>query len=241
MKRNLLLVSNSISHGRGYLDHCESHICNILQGKKTLLFIPYARPSGKTLEEYTEIARARFDKMGLRLYGIHEYGDDAELAVHDAEALFIGGGNTFVLLKSLYDHKLLESIRNKVHEGMPYIGTSAGANVAGKTIMTTNDMPIVYPPSFEAMAFVPFIINPHYVDPDPYSTNMGEPRETRIKEYHIFNNETVVGLRESAMLRVLGDTVTLEGSTGVRIFRKGQVPTECRLGESLDFLLNSNA
>ena len=135
----------------------------------------------------------------------------------------------------------MDEIREKVNRGFPYIGTSAGSNVAGQTIMTTNDMPIAYPPSFEAMGLVPFIINPHYLDPDPNSKHMGETRETRIKEYHVFNDDVVVGLREGAMLHVVGDKVYLKGSTSARIFRKGQEPTEHQPGASLDFLLSGNA
>jgi len=237
MAKNLLLVSTSTLHGSGYLDHCEPQIRDVLEGRKGVLFVPYARPSGRTLDEYTTIARTRLQKMGFDLSGIHEHGDPRR-AVEDAEAIFIGGGNTFVLLKSLYDANIMDSIRDKVRKGMPYIGTSAGSNVAGRTVMTTNDMPIVYPPSFEAMELVPFIINPHYLDPDPGSRHMGETRETRIKEYHAFNDDVVVGLREGAMLHVVGDKVYLKGSAGARIFRKAREPTEHQLGESLDFLLS---
>ena len=239
MTKELLLISNSTLHGSGYLDHCEPQMREVLKDRKKVLFVPYARPSGLTLDEYTEKARERLQRMGIGLTGIHQYTHDPIGAVEDAEAIFIGGGNTFVLLKSLYiNPNLLDSIRNKVlQEGVPYIGTSAGSNVAGKTIMTTNDMPIVYPPSFEALGLVPFIINPHFLDTDPNSKHMGEPRETRIKEYHVFNDDTVVGLREGAMLHIVGDEIYLKGSTGARIFKRGHEPTEHKPGESLDFLI----
>jgi dipeptidase E len=240
MVRDLLLLSNGSMHGSGYLDYAEPYIQNMLRSnKKTIskiLFIPYARPSGATLETYTTKARDRFKTMGFNLTGIHEY-HNIKYAVEDAEAIFIGGGNTFVLLNSLYKADIMEIIKKKVEDGTPYIGASAGSNVAGKTIMTTNDMPIVYPPSFNAMGLIPFIINPHYLDTDPDSTHRGETRETRIKEYHAFNDDIVVGLREGAMLRVIGDNVHLYGKTGAKIFRKGQEPTEHKPGESLDFLL----
>jgi dipeptidase E len=223
-------------HGSNYLDHCQSNIQEFFQDKQDILFVPFARPSGKTYDEYTAIAKKKFEEMGFKLSGIHEHTYQ-KIAAASAEAIFIGGGNTFVLLKELYESGLIEIIRRKVGEGTPYLGTSAGSNVAGKTIMTTNDMPISYPPSFEAMGLVPFIINPHYLDPDPNSKHMGETRETRIKEYHIFNNDIVVGLREGAMLRVIGNTVTLLGTTGARIFRQGQDATEHQPGETLDFLL----
>ena len=131
----------------------------------------------------------------------------------------------------------MNGILRRVAEGVPYIGTSAGSNVAGKSIRTTNDMPIVYPPSFDALHLAPFVINPHYLDPDPNSTHKGETRETRIKEYHVFNDDTVVGLREGAMIQVRGKSATLLGSSGARIFRKDKEPTEHNPGDSLDFLL----
>lgn len=231
----LLLVSNSTMHGKGYLDHCESEIRSLFKGKKNILFVPYARPSGLTPDEYTKIARDRFIKIGFNLEGVHEHNNPID-AIKSAEGIFIGGGNTFVLLKSLYETKLIEAIREKVLSGTPYLGTSAGSNVAGKTIMTTNDMPIVYPPSFNAMSLVPFVINPHYIDPDPNSKHMGETRETRIKEYLVFNNEYVVGLREGTMLHIKDNQVVLKGSTGARIFRKDKDPTEHSPGESINFL-----
>jgi len=236
MTRNLLLISNSTLHGSGYLDHCADEICKFLDYRKTVLFIPYARPGGMTYEEYTKVARERFKKMGYKLTGIHEYKSPKEV-VKSAEAIFIGGGNTFVLLNGLYKTNILEDIRNQVNAGIPYIGTSAGSNVACKSIKTTNDMPIVYPPSFDALGFVPFNINPHYLDPDPKSKHKGETRETRIKEFHFFNSEYVVGLREGAMLHIIGDKIILKGTTGARVFKKNIGPKEFKPGDSLDFLL----
>lgn len=236
MKRNLLLISNSSLHGSGYLDHCADEIKKILNYRKKVLFIPYARPSGMTHEEYTKIACDRFKKMGFELKGIHEYNDPKQ-AVEQAEAVFIGGGNTFVLLRQLYESGIIDIIRKRVEEGMPYIGTSAGSNVACKSIMTTNDMPIAYPPSFKALELIPFNINPHYLDPDPNSKHMGETRETRIKEFHFFNKDYVVGLREGAMLHVKDDSITLKGGTGARVFKNNKEPVEIKPGEKLDFLL----
>ena len=236
MTRSLLLISNSTLHGSGYLDHCADEIKKILGDRKNVLFIPYARPSGITHDEYTKIARERFEKMGFKLKGIHEFKSPKD-AVKSAESIFIGGGNTFVLLSGLYKADILDEIRNKVKNGTPYIGTSAGSNVACKSIKTTNDMPIVYPPSFDALGLAPFNINPHYLDPDPNSTHKGETRETRIKEFHFFNSDYVVGLREGAMLHVVGDKITLKGTTGARIFKDDIEPKECKPGDSLDFLL----
>lgn len=236
MARNLLLISNSTLHSSGYLDHCADEIKKILGKKKSILFVPYARPGGITHDEYTKTARERFEKMGIKLSGIHEHKDPVD-AVKNAEAMFIGGGNTFVLIKGLYENNLIEIIRKKVSEGMPYIGTSAGSNVATKSVKTTNDMPIVYPPSFDALNLVPFNINPHYLDPDPNSKHMGETRETRIKEFHFYNSDYVIGLREGAMLRIIDDKITLKGTTGARIFKNGEEAKEYKPGDTFDFVL----
>lgn len=236
MKRNLLLISNSTLHGSGYLDHCADKITKLLVDRKNVLFIPYARPNGLTHDNYTKIARERFKKMGFDLTGIHEYNNPID-ALENTEALFIGGGNTFVLLKELYEKDIIDIIRNRVKENMPYIGTSAGSNVACKSIMTTNDMPIVYPPSLIALNLVPFNINPHYIDPDPNSKHMGETREVRINEFHFYNDDFVVGLREGAMLSIKDDKIILKGNTGARVFKKDKEPMECNPGDNLSFLL----
>ena len=236
MTKNLLLISNSTLHGSGYLDHCAEEITKFLGERKNVLFIPFARPGGITHDEYTKIARERFEKMGFILKGIHEFKEPKD-AVKSAESIFIGGGNTFVLTSGLYEADIVNEIRNKVKNGTPYIGTSAGSNVACKSIKTTNDMPIVYPPSFDGLGLAPFNINPHYLDPDPNSKHKGETRETRIKEFHFFNSDYVVGLREGAMLHIVGDKITLKGTTGARIFKDNTEPKEYKPGDSLDFLL----
>jgi dipeptidase E len=236
MTKNLLLISNSTLHGSGYLDHCEEEICKFLKKNNNVLFIPYARPSGITYTEYTKIAYSRFQKMGFELTGIQTYTNPKK-AVKNADAIFIGGGNSFVLLNGLYKADILNIIRKKVGEGIPYIGTSAGSNVACKSIKTTNDMPIIYPPSFKALNLVPFNINPHYIDPNPDSKHMGETRETRIKEFHFYNKEYVVGLREGAMLHVNNDKIVLKGTTGAKVFKKGFETKEYKPGDTLSFLL----
>jgi len=237
MSKNLLLISNSTLHGSGYLDHCADEIKKLL-GKniKNVLFVPYARPGGMTHDEYTKVACDRFEKIGYKISGIHEYDDPVE-AVANAEAIFIGGGNTYVLLNGAFKAGIIEIIRKRVSEGMPYIGTSAGSNVATRSIKTTNDMPIVYPPSFDALNLVDFNINPHYLDPDPNSKHMGETRETRIKEFHFYNKDYVVGLREGAMLHVTDDSIILKGTTGARVFKNNDEPKEFKPGDKLDFLL----
>ena len=174
--------------------------------------------------------------MGYGVESLHAVTDKRE-AVEKAEAIFIGGGNTFRLLKTLYDLDLVDVIRERVMAGVPYIGSSAGSNVAGPTIGTTNDMPIVQPPSFDALGLVPFQINPHYVDPDPASRHMGETREERIVQFLEENPRPVVALREGAMIRVDGDSMLLKGSAGGRLFRSGQPAMDLSAGASLGALV----
>lgn len=236
MSKKLLLISNSTLHGGSYLDHCSDEIEKLLKNKDSIIFIPYARPGGISHSAYTKIARKRFEKIGKTIKGIHEF-ESPKKAIEEAEGVFIGGGNSFVLLNGLYKAEIINLIQEKVKQGMPYIGTSAGSNVACVTIKTTNDMPILYPSSFDGLKLVPFNINSHYIDPEPNSTHMGETRETRIKEFYVYNDQYVVGLREGAMLHIIEDTVTLKGSTGARIFSKKSDPIEYKPGDSLDFLL----
>uniref|UniRef100_A0A1A8F236 dipeptidase E n=1 Tax=Nothobranchius korthausae TaxID=1143690 RepID=A0A1A8F236_9TELE len=236
MKRRLLLVSNSTLHGGGYLDHCQQHIRDFF-GKdvKRVLFVPYALHDR---DAYTKTARNKFRTLGYEVDSIHEAADPVA-AVGGAEAIFIGGGNTFRLLKSLYDNKVVTEIRRRVMEdGVPYMGSSAGTNVATISINTTNDMPIVYPPSFSAIGLVPFNINPHYLDPDPHSRHMGETREQRITQYHEEpDTRSVLGLREGSMLLVEGNKATLLGSTKARLFSREKPSMEYDPGSDLSFLL----
>ena len=232
----LLLISSSRTYGTGYLDHCAAEIADFLGPVRRVLFVPFAL---RDQDDYAATARERFAALGYGLDSLHEAGDDpaaAARAVGAAEAMFIGGGNTFRLLKRLYDLELLGPIRRRVEAGMPYLGASAGTNVACVTIRTTNDMPIVEPPSFDALALVPFNVNPHYQDPDPGSTHRGETREERILQFLEENDRRVVGLREGSMLRVEGGRVTLKGA-GARLFARGRAPEEFAPGASLDFLL----
>jgi len=189
---NLLLISSSNVHGYGYLDHAEPEIRSVLGGRRRVAFVPFAL---KDHAGYTARVAERLDRMGVDAFQVGNADD-----LRQAEAIFIGGGNTFRLLKALYDRDLLQIIRERVRAGVPYIGSSAGTNVAAPTIKTTNDMPIVEPPSFDALGLVPFQINPHYLDPDPGSTHKGESREERIREFLEENDTPVVGLREGTML-----------------------------------------
>jgi dipeptidase E len=222
MTKRLLLISNSTLYGSGFLDHAEAEIRDFLGASQRVLFVPFAIHDR---DGYAQKAKERFARMGYALDSVHEISDKQQ-AVRDAQSIFIGGGNTFRLLKALYDFELLSLIRERVEDGMPYIGSSAGSNVAAPTIKTTNDMPIVEPPSFNALNLVSFQINPHYLDPDPNSTHMGETREERLLQYLEENDVPVVGLREGAMLRVEEGVILLKGSTGARIFRKGLEPFE---------------
>ncbi|WP_242927324.1 dipeptidase PepE [Pontibacter vulgaris] len=238
MSKNILLISTSTTHGTGYLEHAEEEVKALLKGKSSILFIPYARPGSISHSEYTAIVREAFAKWGIAVTGVHE-AKDPVVAVNEAEAVFIGGGNTFLLLKNLYANKLIQPLRDRVEKGMPYMGTSAGSNVAGKTIGTTNDMPIVFPKSFDALQLVPFNLNPHYLDPIEGSTHMGETRETRILEFLNHNTQPVVGLREGSMLRITGDKIELKGPLTARIFLQGQKPMEFKPGDDINFLLDA--
>jgi dipeptidase E len=228
--RRVLLISNSTLYGSGYLDHAETEIRSFLGDVKRVLFVPYALFDR---DKYAANAQQRFQKMGYELTSIHT-AENPAAAVNETETIFIGGGNTFRLLKTLYDFDLLDAIRNRVANGMPYIGSSAGSNVAAPTIKTTNDMPIVQPPSFNALGLVSFQINPHYLDPDPSSKHMGETREERIVQFLEENETPVVGLREGAMLRIENGETLLRGSSGARVFRKEVEPVEISPGAQLD-------
>jgi dipeptidase E len=222
MSRRLLLISTSTVFGTRYLEHAFGELRAVLTGVRSVLFIPYALKDG---DAYTAKAREAFSEMGFGLDSLHE-APDARRALEAAEAVFCGGGNTFRLLKALHDLDLLAVLRRRALDGMPYTGASAGSNLACPTIRTTNDMPIVQTPSLDALGLVPFQINPHYLDPAPASTHMGETREMRIHEFHEENATPVVGLREGAIVRVEGDSVLLKGVAGARVFRRGQEPVE---------------
>ncbi|WP_299552671.1 dipeptidase PepE [Seonamhaeicola sp.] len=223
--KNILIASTSTIHGSGYLDYILDELAIFFKDTEEILFIPYARPSGISHDDYTKIAQKGFRKINKSVQGIHRFENPAE-AVKNAKGIFVGGGNTFVLTNKLYKNKLVEALQTTVNKGIPYLGTSAGSNICGLTIKTTNDMPIVYPPSFEALKLVPFNINPHYLDPDDNSTHMGETRETRIKEFHHFNTQPVIGLREGSWLHVKNDSIVLKGSLTARIFEVNKPPYE---------------
>ncbi len=224
----LLLLSNSTIHGESFLDWAEETIREYMGERRRITFVPFALADQ---DGYAKTARERLGTMGFTVESAHE-GDPRE-RVRNADAVFVGGGNTFRLLTRLAQTGLIEEIRRAVEGGISFIGSSAGTNVACPTIKTTNDMPIVYPPTFDALGLVRFQINPHYVDPDPSSTHMGETREQRIREFHEMNETPVLGLREGAFLRIENGAITLGGRKGARLFRRGAEPVEYEPGARL--------
>jgi dipeptidase E len=237
VSRRVLLVSSSVCHPTGFLDHAEGELRDFLGPVRQVVFLPWAL---RDRDAYAAKVRERLGRMGYEVDSANDSSDPGR-SIGGAEAVFAGGGNTFRLLKTLYEHDLLTPLRRRVAEGMPYVGSSAGSNVAGPTIRTTNDMPIVEPPSLTALGLVPFNLNPHYLDPDPSSTHRGETREERIAQFHEENDPPVVGLREAAMLRIEETEVRLRGAAGARIFLKGEAPFEAKPGERLDFLMGNQA
>jgi dipeptidase E len=231
--RRLLLISNSTLHSHGYLDHAEGDIRDLVGKAAPIAFMPFALRDRRA---YTDKAQERFRAMGYPLISIHDVSNKRR-ALEEAGAIFVGGGNTFRLLTELHDHGLLDPIRRRVAAGIPYIGSSAGSIVAGPSLKTTKDMPVVQPPSFEALGLVPFQISPHYLDPDPNSTHMGETQEERILQFLEENEAAVVGLREGSLLRMQNGEVTLKGPHSARIFQRGEAPLEVPSGSNLANLL----
>jgi len=223
--KKLIIASTSTIHGSSYLEYLLPSLTSFFNGVSTLLFIPYARPGGISFNEYTKQAAQVFNKIGIDVKGIHEFRNSS-IAVKNAEAIFTGGGNTFELVNQLHKHNLFSILSDVINDGTPYLGTSAGSNICGVTMMNTNDMPIVYPPSFLTLGIIPFNINAHYLDPDKSSTHMGETRETRIKEYHIYNDTSVLGLREGSWLEVNDSEIILKGTHSARWFEKNKLPRE---------------
>jgi dipeptidase E len=233
--KNILIASTSTLHGGDYLDYLLTELQLHFKDCKTILFIPYARPSGISHEEYTDKVAMAFAKINKKVKGIHEF-EDAKTAVQNAEGIFTGGGNTFLLVSQLYKAKIMDILSETVKKGTPYLGASAGSNICGLTMQTTNDMPILYPPSFQTLGLIPFNLNPHFLDADDQSKHMGETRETRIKEYHAFNSVPVLGLREGSWLQVKRDSIVLKGSLSARLFRQNQQPEELGSGTDLNFI-----
>jgi dipeptidase E len=233
--KKVIIASTSTVFGGTYLDYLLPTLAEHFKNVSELVFIPFARPSGISHEEYTEKVKPFFQQLNINVKGIHEFENPVE-AINTAEAIFTGGGNTFVLVSMLYKFNLLDAIQNAVEKGTPYLGTSAGSNICGLTMGTTNDMPIAYPPSFRTLGLVSFNLNPHYLDPIEGSEHMGETRETRIKEFHQYNPQSVLGLREGSWLKVLGSKITLKGNLSARLFQQGKEPIEIETESDLSEL-----
>jgi dipeptidase E len=231
----ILLISNSTVHARGYLDHVENEIRDFLGAAKNILFFPFALHDR---EGYAAKARARCAALGYEMASAHN-ATNPDKALSQADAIFIGGGNTFRLLKALQDLGFIDPIRARVREGAPYIGSSAGSNVAGPTIKTTKVMPIVQPRSFDSLGLVPFQISPHFQDPDANSTHMGETQEERILQFLEENDTPVLGMREGAWVRAEAGRVVLGGTRGARIFRRGESPVEKTTGDEISDLVGA--
>jgi len=223
--KNCIIASNSTLYGENYLDYLLPELKLHFENCKSILFIPFAQPSGLSYDEYTNKVSTAFAKLNIAVKGIHEF-ENSKTAIEEAEGIFTGGGNTFLLVFQLYKNKVMDTLATAIKTGTPYLGCSAGSNICGLTIQTTNDMPIVYPPSFQTLGIVPFNINPHYLDADLQLKHNGETREMRIKEYHFLNSPPVLGLREGSWLEVKGDKITLKGGLPARLFQKNAAPEE---------------
>ena len=223
--KNLIVASTSTIYGGTYLEYLLPELYTLFEECKEVVFIPYAQPSGLTFDEYTLIAKKAFADIGINIKGIHEF-NNAKEAIKMAKGLFIGGGNTFVLVNEMYKQDLFDILSDRLEKGLPYLGTSAGSNICGPSMQTTNDMPIVYPPSYKTLGIIPFNINAHYLDPDLNSKHKGETRETRIKEFHHFNDIPVIGLREGSWLRVSDKKIVLKGNLKARFFQKDKLAVE---------------
>ncbi|XP_017461658.1 PREDICTED: probable alpha-aspartyl dipeptidase [Rhagoletis zephyria] len=236
-QRSIFLLSSSRVHGHEFLEHAKEQLIDFLSKRnvKTVLFVPYAQ---KDHNKYTELVDKTLSPWGYQIEGLHTKPNPIQ-AVLQAEALFIGGGNTFVLLKALYDQNLISIIRERVlQKGVPYVGSSAGTNVATLSIHTTNDMPVALPPTYDALRLVPFNINPHYLDPDASTLHKGETRDERINEFIDYHQLPVLGLREGTALLVEGDKATLVGDRNAKLFLPNKLPVEFAPKADLSFLLN---
>ncbi len=223
--KKCIIASTSTLHDGSYLDYLIPQLEALFNNVSEILFIPFAQPGGISCDAYTKKAAEAFQKINKNVVGLHTVEKPAQ-AIENAKGIFTGGGNTFRLVNELYKQECMAPIREAVLNGVPYLGTSAGSNICGVTMQTTNDMPIVYPPSFKTLGIVPFNLNPHYLEPDMQSKHMGETRETRIKEFHSMNTIPVIGLREGSWLEVNDKSILLKGAHRAIIFRQGKPPHE---------------
>jgi dipeptidase E len=217
---NVLLLSSSRAGNSDYLAAALGLIAAQLGDQKNLLFVPYAGVS-VSYADYLQKVQQALEPIGVKVQSIHQF-DEPKQALQQAGAVMVGGGNTFALLQRLYQHDLIDDLRKQVQQGMPYIGWSAGSNIAGLSICTTNDMPIVEPPSFRALGFLPFQLNPHYANFAPQGFH-GETRDMRLAEFMQLNPDTpIVGLPEGTALRRHGDELTYLGDVEAALFQRGE-------------------
>jgi dipeptidase E len=233
--KNLIIASTSTLHGGDYLEYLMPELETHFVACKTILFIPYARAGGISHDDYTKKVKSAFAKINKHVVGLHEFENPVE-AIEQAEGIFTGGGNTFLLVTQLYKNKVMTVLSETLKKGTPYLGSSAGSNITGLTMQTTNDMPIVYPPDFRTLGMIAFNLNPHYLDAGLQSKHMGETRETRIKEFHVFNSVPVLGLREGSWLDVKGGRIILKGALSARLFRAKQETVELKSGSDLSWV-----
>ncbi|HEY9259231.1 dipeptidase PepE [Chitinophaga sp.] len=233
--KHFILASTSTLFGETYLAYLQPAMKTLFAGVDEIIFIPFARPGGISHDDYTSRAAEAFATIGIRVRGLHTF-DDPAAAIKNAKGFFTGGGNTFLLVKTLHEQGLMFILRDAVNSGIPYMGCSAGSNIGGVTMKNTNDMPIVYPGSFDTMGLIPFNLNPHYQDPIEGSQHMGETRETRIKEYLTQNTTPVLGLREGSWIYAHDTSLTLQGKLSARIFEVDKAPYEIPAGSSLTSL-----
>ncbi|MEI6866620.1 dipeptidase PepE [Flavicella sp.] len=229
--RNVILASSSTSHGSRYLEYLQPELKKLFNAVSSILFIPYARPGGISYDDYTEIAKKGFEFLGIEVKGVHSF-ENPKNEIEHAEAIFVGGGNTFVLVASLYEKGLMDTLSTAIEKGTPYLGTSAGSNICGVNMQTTNDMPIIMPESFKTLEIIPFNINAHFITEGKNSTHKGETRETRIKEFHVFNEIPVIGLPEGSWLNVIDNEIILGGNLDAILFQKGKQAVICEPGMS---------
>ncbi len=231
----LLLISNSTNAGEEYLKYPIEEIKSFLEGVSEVLFVPYAAVSF-SYDIYESKVQSRFDEIGIKVVSTHRL-DNPALAIATAQAVVVGGGNTFALVKRMQEEGLMSAIKSRIDKGMPFVGWSAGSNVCCPTLCTTNDMPIVQPQSFNTIGAIKFQINPHYLDHNPEG-HAGETREQRIEEYIAANQDMyVAGLREGCMLKVEGEELSLIGSRPLRVFKYGEEPIEIAAGGDFTLLM----
>lgn len=243
--KKMIIASSSAVLGSGYLEYFLDAIQMHFKNVKTLTFIPYARPSGISYDVYTAIVAKAFAKMDITVKGIHEF-ENPKKAILNVDGIFTGGGNTFELVNQIYKNDLLENLKLAIESGIPYLGTSAGSNICGVNMMNTNDMPVVYPPSYNTLGCVPFNINAHYIDPEEDALQKGDTKEgmfikkhllkgrkTKIKEFHFYNDIPVLGIREGSWLSVEGAKIILEGDLKATLFQKNSSPIDLKSGEEI--------